>query len=237
MRRPRPFPWWLAGVLAVILGVVGIAVATSAPPPGGEVEVDPELAATGAAAQLVSEPTTTTPAPAATTVPASATVLTTKPAPPTTPPTAAPVSTSLPVASTLAPLPTTSIVTTTTSAPRRAPSSWSLDDKAISLRLWIEPALPRVGDTVTFTFEAWATVPTDFCCINHVYVGGEMIYMRFHDQGPCPLAPSERRQQATFVVTEPGEMSFQLQSSRLDLCKAPPQFTTNNLHASMTVLP
>ncbi len=65
----------------------------------------------------------------------------------------------------------------------------------------------------------------DFCRINHVYVGGERIYMRFHDKGPCPLPPSERRQQTTFVVTEPGPLKFQLHASRVDLCKVPPQFT------------
>ena len=229
VQRRKQVRWGaLAAVLAVILSVAGIALGTPAPPTGGEMGDDPELAVTGEVADpMPVRPSTTVPRATSTSPRPS----TTRPGPTTTS-SPAPATTT----TTVAPRPTTSLVTTTT-APRPVPSSWTLDENGISMRLKVEPAAPRVGDTVTFTFETWATVPTDFCCINHFYVDGELIYTRFHDQGPCPLPQSERRQQVSHVVTEPGPLAFQLQANRVDFCTGLPRFTTNNLHASVAVLP
>jgi hypothetical protein len=226
-------PWGVgAAMVAVLLTITGIAVGAGAPPQVAKVEADSGLVATGAVTGPAPEHPSTTTLPTTSSTPPGPS--TTRPAPATT---LLPVTTTppAPVTTTLPSRPTTSLVTTTTAAP--APSSWRMDDKGISMRLWIEPAVPRVGDTVTFFFETWATVPTDFCCMNHFYVEGELIYSRLHDQGPCPLAPSARRQQVSHVVTEPGPLAFQLQANRVDLCNAPPTFTTDNLHASVNVLP
>jgi hypothetical protein len=217
VQRRKAVRWGaLAAVLTVILSVAGIALGTTAPPTGGEMGADPELEAAGALTDpLPLRPSTTV----------------------------APVTTVAPRPSTSRPAPTTTVaeqvtppVPVTTTTPGGEPS-WSLDDKGISMRLWVEPAQPHVGDTVTLHFETWATVPTDFCCMNHLYVAGELIYSRLHDQGPCPLAPSTRHQRVTYVVTEPGPLALQLQANRVDLCTGFPQFTTNNLHASVVVSP
>jgi|GEM_PF-6297035 hypothetical protein len=231
VQRRKAVRWGaLAAVLTVILSVAGIALGTTAPPTGGEMGADPELEAAGALTDPLPLRPSTTVAPVTTVAPRPST---SRPAPTTT--VAEQVTPPVPVTTTAPARPSTTLVPATT-VPRPA-SSWSLDDKGISMRLWVEPAQPHVGDTVTLHFETWATVPTDFCCMNHLYVAGELIYSRLHDQGPCPLAPSTRHQRVTYVVTEPGPLALQLQANRVDLCTGFPQFTTNNLHASVVVSP
>jgi hypothetical protein len=101
----------------------------------------------------------------------------------------------------------------------------------------MEPATPRVGDTVTFTIETSATVATDYCCIVFLYVNGEKVYDRFHGQGPCPLAQGPAVDTVTTVMTRAGTVGLQVQANRVKLCIAPPEFTTVNLSASMWVRP
>jgi hypothetical protein len=223
--------------LAVVLGVTGIASGTVLSREGGDRLT---VVAAGGVADPLAEPWATTTAVAVTAVP----VPTVTTAPTTTmratPAVPVPTTTSVgaPSGPTVPPTkPPGSSTTTTTASPGPEPSSWSMDANGISMRMRIEPAAPRVGDTIRIIIESWATVPTDFCCINHVYVNGEMIYSRFHDQGPCPLAPSPVRQETSYVMTAPGRLGIQLQANRVDLCVAPPRFTTNNLFGSVMVPP
>lgn len=229
----------LLALLVLITGTAGIAaVAASGPTPARDVGF-PRLASARTAGVLTGDaiaatvtipPTTVTtsgrPAPTTTPVPVTTTVR--------TPGAASPVARGNTGAGPAAVPPPAVAPSPTAAAP---PSSWALDANGIAMRLRIEPAQPHVGDTIQIVFETSSAVPADFCCIDIVYVGHTMIYSRFHDQGPCPLLQSEPEQRTSYVATTPGPLAIQLQASRVDLCIAPPRFTTTNLYASTTVLP
>ncbi len=105
------------------------------------------------------------------------------------------------------------------------------------MRIRIEQGTVRAGDTIEFVFSSSTTVATDFCCLDHLYVGGTMIYSRFHGTScPIPSTPEEHR--VSYVVPQHGLLAFHLQSNRVNLCSGggPPLFVTANLHASTTVL-
>ena len=114
--------------------------------------------------------------------------------------------------------PTTTRAPASTAGQYGYPSSWTIESNGISLTLRMEPATPRVGDTVTFTMDSSAPVGTDYCCVVYLYVNGETVYTRFHGQGPCPLAQGPAVDKATYVATRAGTLGLQLQASRVKLC-------------------
>ena len=78
---------------------------------------------------------------------------------------------------------------------------------------------------------------TDYCCVVYLYVNGEIVYNRFHGQGPCPLVQGPAVDKATYLATRAGTLGLTMQASRVKLCIAPPEFTTVNLPASTLVQP
>jgi hypothetical protein len=217
----------LTGILALLLGVAGIAAATrgSSSSTVGRTAL---AAALDGQVALTDQPTTTV-APRAPTTSTShpTTSSTAKKVVPTTRPTVPPVA-----------------IPTTTRAPAPAaasqyvyPSSWTIESNGLSLTLRMEPATPHVGDTVTFTMESSATVSTDYCCVLYLYVNGETVFSRFHGQGPCPLVQGPAVDKATYVATRAGTLGLQMQASRVKLCIAPPEFTTVNLPGTTWVQP
>jgi hypothetical protein len=105
------------------------------------------------------------------------------------------------------------------------------------MRIRLEPATPRAGDTVQFIFESSTSVDTDFCCMNVLYVGGTVVFNQFHQNGPCPIPNITGEQRVSYVVPPNGVLAFQLQSSRVNLCHGGmPLPVSANLYASATVL-
>jgi hypothetical protein len=218
-------------VLVLLLGLAGIAVAARPPSPAQTVATS-GLAATGldGAGDVVDSTTTSTlPATTPATTSTSSTATTLKPV--------ATTGTTLPVTvPTTAPRPTTTRpFASSNPTPAANPASWSLDDGGISVRLRMEPAAPRVGDTVTLIFDSTATVATDYCCIENVYVDGETVYTNPAAPGPCPLAPGPGEQRATFRAAHAGTVTLQVQASRARLCSPPPVFDTANLRGVVWV--
>ncbi|MEA2825635.1 MAG: hypothetical protein QOG43_74 [Actinomycetota bacterium] len=117
-----------------------------------------------------------------------------------------------------------------------SPSSWRLVDNGVTVIANIEPAAPRVGDTVTLTYTT--TGEGDFCCWAFVYVDGAVVAQNQMPQGEsCPLAPLKYGS-ASIVVSEAGPFTIQVQGTRIDpLCFGPPTFHTANLFATFPVLP
>jgi hypothetical protein len=217
----------LAGTVAFLIGVAGMAAATSGSssstvgPTALAADLDGHVA-------VADQPTTTVAPPAPTTSTSHLTTSSTAlKVVPTTRLTVPPVA---PPTTTRAPAPTTGSQSV-------YPSLWTIDSNGISLTLRMEPATPHVGDTVTFTMESSATVGTDYCCIVYLYVNGETVYSRFQGQGPCPLAHGPAVDKATYVATRAGTLGLQMQASRVKFCIAPPEFTTVNLPASTWVQP
>lgn len=202
----------VAGVGTVIADPTATTVMTvppmPTPTPTGAPSRAPVTTAPGPVAASPTEATTTKPGPMTTVVPVTT-------AAPTSPVTAAP----------------------STTVPPLGPRSWELESNGISVRIRIEQGTIRAGDTIEFVFSSSTTVATDFCCIDHLYVGGTMIYSKFHGSScPIPSTPEEHR--VSYVVPQNGLLAFHLQSNRVNLCSGggPPLFVTANLHASTTVL-
>ncbi len=227
----------LLGVAVLLLGAGAVAAAATASLPAHGVGPS-SLAATGLGEQLPEQATTTTSltptsvARPSTTVGSTSSTASVKPARSTTNPT---------VATTVAPpagvATTIRVIPPAVGTPKTNPSSWTLEDSGITSFVRIEPAAPRVGDTVTITFGSTATVATDYCCIDHLYVDGTLIVSQNPPPGPCPLAQGPAEQRVSYVVTHAGTLDLQLQSNRVKLCAAPPEFTTTNLYAASWVQP
>lgn len=223
----------LVGALVLAVGGAGIAVAASGRPSSSGVAL---LAATTGDGSVVADRPTTTVAPTPTTGPVTPT---TRVAPVTAttlglrPPVRPTTST------TAAPGPQSTVTTPPTTA-QANPASWSLDENGVSVRLRMMPVAPHVGDTVEFVIETWATVPTDACCITLLYVGQDLVYSRFHEAGPgCPVPTTPREHRVSYTITGPEALAataplmlnIHVQASRVDLCTAPPRFTTVNFFA------
>jgi hypothetical protein len=175
---------------------------------------------------------------ATTTLPAQApvTTLTTVPVPPETtipPVTAAPIPPPTPLPTVtrppVAPPPPPATVQT-------GPGSWRIEANGVTVTASIEPAAPRVGDTVTVSYTTEGE--GDFCCWGFVYVAGALVGQNDMPQGgPCPIEPLTTGS-ATFEVAGPAPFTLQVQGSRIDpLCVGPPTFHTANLVATVDVLP
>jgi hypothetical protein len=242
--RRNPTRWPAsAGVLLVVLviGTGGLAVTARSSPhgTGPSALAVAGVAEQGAPTEQAVVPVTTTTAPVTrASGPAPTSATTRPPASTVARPLPAPIPPTVPLPTTLAPgAPTTRGTPPAAATLRTSPSSWTLDDVGISSYLRVEPAAPHVGDTVTITFGSSATVPTDFCCIENLYVDGTLVFTLVHGQGPCPLAQAPAEQKVTYVLTHAGTLDIHLQSNRVKLCIAPPEFTTTNLDASFGVLP
>lgn len=235
MARPRRIgSSWVAllGVVAVTLGGGGIALAANrSSPPSAAAPAG--LAAAGLEPQPEATSTTVTTAPPVTTTARATTTTTPKPPTSTTVKPVVPTTLKAPAGVTT----TVHVVPPVVGTPATNPSSWTLDDNGIVSHVRIEPAQPHVGDTITVTFGSTATVPTDYCCIEFLYVDGAQVFNQMHGQGPCPLAQGPAEQQYTFVAAHAGTLGLQLQANRVKLCFAPPEFTTTNLYAAVSVLP
>ncbi len=120
-------------------------------------------------------------------------------------------------------------------APVVNPSSWSTEAEGVTVTASIQPAQPRVGDTVTISYTTQGA--GDFCCWAFVYVDGTIVGQNSMPQGPCPVAPLTSGR-ATVVVSEPGPFTFQVQGSRMEhFCFGPPVFYAANLFATFDVRP
>ena len=229
MRRLGRWPGLLA-VLVLALVAGGIAVVGSRGPSEQPIATSP-LAAAGLGLQTPEQPSTTvtTMPPTSTTEPPT-TSTTAKVVPTTRPPAPPTVPTAPPTTTHVSPFPTVA-----PAAPGTNPSSWTLEDNGMSLRLRMEPQNPHVGDTVTFIMETSATVPTDYCCVVSLMVNSVERFSRFWPQGPCPLAPAPAEDRVSFVVTQATTLSVSLMATRSKICFAPPEGTVAHLYASAFV--
>jgi hypothetical protein len=161
----------LAALLVVVVGGGGIAAAVSAAGADHVAErsvltaagvTDAEGAPPATSSTTTAPPTT---APPATTTTAPRNVATTVPGkvPVTTATTAVRPSSG-------APATTAPPATTTTSVPAN-PSSWSVDQDGISVRLRIDPAVPRAGQSVRLIIDT-STTTGHYCCSNMVTLNG-----------------------------------------------------------------
>jgi hypothetical protein len=234
----------LVALIAVVLtgGMASVAVIGGLPsePPSGRGDtvlaaqasaridagaVTPTLTALDTAAAPVSA---ASPVPAVTAPPLPGTP---RPAAPLTPPPTwgpgghLPVPPPPPVPPTLPPI-----------VPVADPSSWSLVENGITITASIDPARPRVGDTVTISYATAAE--GDFCCWSRLFVDGSVVDEHLFPPGDeCPTA-SEGSWTTTVVVTSPGPFTFQVQgNSWPNLCAGPPTYFNANLYATFEVLP
>lgn len=238
----------VAGALVVVVVAVGTAtVARERPPPRtadrseygaagfaeGMAVLDQTTPSLAAAPTLPPITSSTTAGPLPIRLPGS------RPAPPTV--TTTTVVLDPPVV--LAPIDFAAAMPPITAPPN--PDSWSVDENGVSVRLRMTPSAPRVGDTVEFTIEVWATIPSDACCITTLSVNQVMIYNRMHEQGPgCPVPATPREHRVSYkimgpeVMAVPAPLTFNvhLQATRVDLCTGLPRFAGADLTATMTAL-
>ncbi len=167
-------------------------------------------------------PVTVPPAPDTTLAPAPITTV----APPIAPPPFVPPNLP-PDPNPPAPVPTTV---------QTSPSSWRMVDNGVTVTARIEPAEPRVGDTVTISYTT--TGEGDFCCWAFVYADGVAIGENRMPQGStCPVAPLTEGS-ASVVMAEAGPFTFQVQASRNEhVCSLQMTFLTANLFGTFPVLP
>jgi hypothetical protein len=158
----------LAALLVVLVGGAGIAAAVSGATGNHPVERSILTAAGVTAADGAPTPTSSTTTTPTTTAPAT-TIATAPRNLATTVPLRVPVTTAVRPAS-AAPTSTAPAPTTTTSIPVN-PSSWSVNQDGISVRVRIDPAVPRAGQTVRFIIDTSSSTGT-YCCLNLLTVNG-----------------------------------------------------------------
>jgi hypothetical protein len=98
--------------------------------------------------------------------------------------------------------------------------SWTATQNGVTVTARIEPAVPRVGDTVTISYTAQGK--GDFCCWIRIFgPNGTAIHEDPMPQGPCPV-PAVTSGEVTVEMTTPGYFELSLSATRLEnLCPGP----------------
>jgi hypothetical protein len=244
------------GVLVVVVGGAGIAAAAvgrSSEQPDARAQLSATNLGDGTAlAERAGIQTTTTQTVSpATTAPVATAVPTTRLAPTTTAGGAGPE---------VAPTPTTTPTTTTTAPtdwmalmpPRPSPenpTSWSVEENGVSVRLRMTPIAPHVGDTVEFTIESSITIAGGACCLTSLRIGQEIIYQQTPEPGGCTVPPpparlEHREGRVIYEITGPPVMAVPgplilnvgLSVTRLDPCQVPFGLSGASLDVPVTAL-
>lgn len=209
------------------LVTAGLSLDVQGEPTGTTTTATPETTATTRAVATSSVPVATRPP----TTTGSATAPTTAPTPAATAPTSgAPGTPPTPYA--VDPLTGNPAITQP-----YAPGAWRVTVNGITIDGRIEPAAPKLGDTVRFSFSAGGE--GDFCCDLSLYMGGdsEPLYRSPPVPGPCPL-PHSAAGEASYVVTGRGPVGFHINANgATNLCTAPPRLVSGNLFAGFVVEP
>lgn len=207
----------LAALLLVVVGGGGIAAAASTVGTKHTVERSVLTAAGVTDAEGAPQPTSSTTTAPPTTAPATTTTAAPRNAT-TTVPAKAPVTTTATATvrpSSGAPATTAPPATTTTSIPAN-PSSWSVDQDGISVRVRIDPAVPRAGQSVRFIIDT-STTTGNYCCANMLTVNG--VQEPLPKGGPtvdangAPITSTHEEQ--TWTVPESGRLNVRLDATSL----------------------